>query len=294
MAGFSGKSLLPDFSTVSSLPILTGIVFIFAGVEMSSVHANDVKDPARNYPVGAITAVILVMVLNLIAAFGMANAVHPGELELSNIMASMAVMVKDLSLPGWFDNVLALCILIGTLVTMSSWVLGPSKAMLLVARQGNMPPVFQKTNKRGVPVAMVITQAAAVSVIGLLFVLIPNVDAVFLILNITTMVLYCIVYLLLILSAIRLRKLRPDQERPFRVGKKGNGLLYVLGGFSLLVVLGTIIIGMIKPDGLGMSALAYVALQLGIVVVIIGIGLLIIALKKPAWKTAGNSNMKED
>lgn len=284
LAGFSAGKLLPDLSDINALPIITGIIFIFAGVEMSSVHVNDVEEPSKNYPIGVVTAVLLVVGLVLVASLTLANAVPKGKMELSDIMYCVNFLVEDAGLPSWFDEVLAACILIGTLVTLSSWILGPSKTMLKVAQEGNLPPVFQKTNSLGVPVTLVIVQAIFVSVIALLFVLIPNVDEVFLIINVTTMLLYCAVYVLLCASGIKLRRSMPNLKRDFRLGKSGDGMMYAVAGIGLVVVIGTMLIGLILPEGLSMSAVGYAALQIGIVFVFILIALVIHHNRKPEWK----------
>ncbi|MEG2596320.1 MAG: amino acid permease [Ruthenibacterium sp.] len=292
--GFTAAKLIPDFSNLHALPVLTGIIFIFAGVEMSSVHVSDIKNPSKNYPIAVISAVVIVVLLELGGAFTMANAVPQGKMELSNIMHSLNYLVVDAGLPDFVDEVLAGCILIGTLVTMSSWVLGPSKTMFSVAKQGNLPKVFQKTNARGLPVVLMIVQASFVSLIALLFLIIPNVNEVFLIINVTTMLLYCVVYLLIAVSAIRLRYTMPNQPRAFRIGKRGNGAMWIVSALALVVTVLTMLIGLIVPEGLSMSAFGYVMLQMCIVLLFAAVALVTYKCRKASWKTeTGEKNAEE-
>lgn len=288
--GINPKDYLGDFTLGSLLPnkdglaLIPAIVFIFAGVEMSCVHVRDVDKPAKTFPLGMITAVLLVALLNLACAFTVADAVEEGTMEVSHIMKCIAALADNAGLPTWFDEVLAACILIGTLVTISAWITGPAKAMLLVAQDGNLPPVFQKTNKLGVPVTLVLVQAGFVSLIALLFVLLPNVDQVFLILNSSTMLLYCVVYLLICISAIVLRYKRPELDREFRIGKKGNQMMWAVAVLAGAVILFTVFSSFVPPANLAMPSVAYIILQVCILAFFLGLSFAIMKFKKDSWK----------
>lgn len=148
LADFSADKLLPDLSDLGSLPTLTGIIFIFAGVEISSVHANNIDNPKKNYPIAVIVSVLVLVFFNLVAGLTVANSVPAGEMNLANITQPFVIMTEDLGVPPIFNNIISLMILIGVLVQLSAWVLGPSKSMIKVADEGNLPPFFQKeTNK---------------------------------------------------------------------------------------------------------------------------------------------------
>ncbi|MEG1427138.1 MAG: amino acid permease, partial [Oscillospiraceae bacterium] len=109
LGGFSMDKLLPDFSNINLLPVMTGIVFIFAGVEMSSVHVSEIDKPSKNYPIGVVAAVLIVVTLCITAAFTMANAVPQGKIELASVMHSLNYLVVDAGLPDFTDEILAGC-----------------------------------------------------------------------------------------------------------------------------------------------------------------------------------------
>lgn len=282
---FEAGKLLPDFSDLGSLPTLTGIIFIFAGVEISSVHANNIDNPKRNYPIAVIASVLLLVVFNLVAGLSVADSVPAGKMELANITQPFVIMTQDLGIPSIFNNIISLMILVGVLVQLSAWVLGPSKSMIKVADEGNLPPFFQKRNAKGIPITFVMIQAIVISLVSFLYVVIPDISAAFLIITITTTILYCIVYLLIAISAIKLRYKMPEVERPFRLGSKGNGLMGFVAGLSILSVIVTILVSLIPPSSISESGhIGYIIYQVAATVIMVVIALLIFKFKKPEWK----------
>lgn len=282
---FEASKLLPDFSDLGSLPTLTGIIFIFAGVEISSVHANNIDNPKRNYPIAVIASVLLLVVFNLVAGLSVADSVPAGKMELANITQPFVIMTQDLGIPSIFNNIISLMILVGVLVQLSAWVLGPSKSMIKVADEGNLPPFFQKRNAKGIPITFVMIQAIVISLVSFLYVVIPDISAAFLIITITTTILYCIVYLLIAISAIKLRYKMPEVERPFRLGSKGNGLMWFVAGLSILSVIVTILVSLIPPSSISESGhIGYIIYQVAATVIMVVIALLIFKFKKPEWK----------
>ena len=157
--------------------------------------------------------------------------------------------------------------------------------MIKVADEGNLPPFFQKRTAKGIPISFVIIQAVVISLVSFLYVVIPDISAAFLIITITTTILYCVVYLLIAISAIKLRYKMPEVERPFRLGSKGNGLMWFISGLSILSVIVTILVSLIPPSSISQSGhVGYIIYQVGATVIMIGIALLIFKFKKPEWK----------
>ncbi|MFB6467229.1 tyrosine-tyramine antiporter [Cytobacillus sp. Hz8] len=285
LADFHFKDLWPDFSDLGSLTYLSGIMFIFTGVEISSVHVNKMENPRRNYPVGILFSVIAIIVLNLITGLTVADGVPNGKMELANITQPYLIFLKDFGLPTVLANIVSAMILIGVLTQLSAWVLGPSKSMLKVAQEGMLPPFFQKKTNRDIPITLVLIQAGVITVVSLAYLLIPNVSSAFLMITCTTTILYCIVYLLIGISAIRVRYTMPNIDRPFRVGNKGNGLMWVVAILSLASTLIAIAVSFIPPDIFKASQYPfYIGFQVVATLLMIGLALVIYKFKKPEWK----------
>ena len=285
LGNFKPRDIIPNFRDLGSLTYLSGIIFIFAGVEISSVHANNIENPKRNYPIAVIASVILLAIFNIIAGLTVSNAVPRGKLELANITQPYLIFCKNLGIPLIFVNLISLMILIGVLVQLSAWVLGPSKSMIKVAEEGNLPKFFQKRTNRGIPITFVMIQAIVISLVSILYVVVPDVNSAFLIITITTTILYCVVYFFIAISAIRLRYIMPEIKRPFRLGNKGNGLMWIVSILSIICIIFTIIVSIIPPSILKPSQYTgYMIYQVAATIVMIGIALIIHKFKKPEWK----------
>ena len=71
--------------------------------------------------------------------------------------------------------VVAILLAVGVFAGVSTWVAGPSKGILAVGKAGYLPKVFQKTNKNGVQVNILWMQAAIVTVLAVMFVVLTSV-----------------------------------------------------------------------------------------------------------------------
>ena len=280
---FSTSKLIPNFHDFGSLTYFSGIIFIFAGVEISSVHANNIENPKKNYPIAVISSVILLVIFNLIAGLTVSNAIPSGQMELANITQPFVIYCEGLGIPSIFNNIISAMIAIGVLVQLSAWVLGPSKAMIKVAEEGNLPPVFQKRTSNGVPITFVLIQAIVISLISITYLVTSDVNSAFFMITVTTTILYCVVYILIAVSAIVLRYKKPDVERPFRLGS-GNGLMWIVALLAIFGVVITVIVSLIPPSILPKEQhVGYIAFQVIGTIVSIIIPLIIFKCKKPEW-----------
>ncbi|OPX48877.1 tyrosine-tyramine antiporter [Clostridium thermobutyricum] len=285
LGAFQAHKLVPNFHKLGTLTYFSGIIFIFAGVEISSVHANNIDNPKKNYPIAVIASVLILVALNLIAGLTVSNAIPNGQIQLANITQPFVIYCKGLGIPIIFNNIISLMILIGVLAQMSAWVLGPSKAMIKVAEEGNLPRIFQKRTKRDIPITFLMIQAIVVSILILAYVAIPNVNSAFFMITITTTILYCVVYILICISAIKLRYSRPEIERPFRLGAKNNGIMWIVAILALFGVSLTILVSLIPPSIFKPSQYTfYIGFQVIATIVSIVIPLIIYKCRKPSWR----------
>ena len=119
---------------------------------------------------------------------------------------------------SWLSPIIAIALAFGVLAGVLTWVAGPSKGIFAVGKAGYMPPFFQKTNKLGVQKNILYVQGGAVTVLSLLFVVMPSVQSFYQILSQLTVILYLVMYLLMFSGAIYLRYNKKKTDRPFRFG----------------------------------------------------------------------------
>jgi amino acid transporter len=156
----------------------------------------------------------------------------------------------------------------------------------MVGKAGYLPPFFQRANKLGVQRNILLVQGGIVTLLSLLFVVMPSVQSFYQILSQLTILLYLIMYMLMFAAAITLRYKMKSTPRPFRLGK-GNGLMWLLGilgfGGSLLAF----ILSFVPPGQIatGSHTVWYSVLIIGCVVMVV-IPFIIYAMRKPSWRDA--------
>lgn len=93
--------------------------------------------------------------------------------------------------------------------------------------------------------------------------------------------------MLMFASAIRLRYKLPTMERPFRLGAKGNGLMWLLGGLGFCGSLLAFVLSFIPPSqiAVGSNTVWFMVLVIGAVLFVI-IPFIIYAKRRPEWKAA--------
>lgn len=87
-------------------------------------------------------------------------------------LLSIVVYFNEYGIP-YDTNIIEAMIALGILVQLSSWVLTPSKTMIKVAKEGNLPKFFQKTNKDDIPITFIFIPAIVISFVTLLYIIVP-------------------------------------------------------------------------------------------------------------------------
>ena len=286
---FSFAKLVPNIADMSSLKYLVAIAFIFTGIEISSVFIPQLENPVKNYPKGLMAALIAMVVINLANGLLVANVVPKGTLELANVAQPVLIACQILGLPTIIANIFAFMVFIGVMLQLSAWVTGPARSMTQVAREGLFPAWFNfhKVNKFGVSKSVIFAQSIGISLFTLLYVVIGNVNAVFLTLTNVTAVVYSIAYIFIAIAIVKLRYDMPNAERAYRIGKSGNGLAIL---YAVLLIASIV--------GMTAATLSTTAMRDMIIIVVISLvlffaPLIIYAFKKPSWKERIDADLKK-
>ena len=290
LGSFSFGKLNPIGQGMDSLKYMAGISFIFVGIEMSSVFIPRLHKPSTNFTKGIFISLFGLVILNLVNALLVANVVPNGKMELSNISQPILIYCHILGWPTLINNVFSFMVFIGVLLQLSAWVTGPSKTIIQVARDGYLPARlgFHKENKYGVSRNVVLTQSIAISMFALLYGFMSDVNGVFLTLTNATTILYAIVYIMIAVAVLKLRKDQPELKRPYRIGKTGNGLVWVVS-LALLFGIALIIFATLFTTTLSQSILVII-----ISAVFVIIPFIISHFKKDKWLEDVNKDLNNN
>lgn len=242
-----------EFFDLKNMVLLVGVFLGMAGLEMSAVFANKVRNPRRDYPVAILLSGILIIAILLLGSLAIAVVIPQKDLSLvAGIMQAFEAFLKQAHLE-WLIPVLAVVIFIGPIVRVSTWVAGPNEGLLKAAEDGYMPAVFKHANKYGMPVSLFALQGAVYAFCLAPFLFMPNINASFWLLTALSAQLYLMMYVSLFSSAIVLRYKRPEVKRSYRV-PGGNLGMWVVAGIGLMASLFGIFVGFLPPSQLEMGS----------------------------------------
>jgi len=288
---FSGQPLvIPPFSwtevvptiSMATLPFFATVILLFAGMEMAGFHALEVRNPQTDYPKAMWLSAILIFILTVFGTLAIAFVIPAEQLDLAaGVMQALQYFFASLNLM-WLVAPMAILMTIGGVVLLGAWLIGPALGLGVVAKEGNMPPLFNRTNKYGSPVAVLLIQAGIGTIISLLYIFLPSVNQAYWILSAMTVELLCIVYVLIFAAVIKLRYAFPNQPRAFTI-PGGMAGVWLVGGIGAFGVIFTFIVGLIPPGLIGFSGFGYILAVLFGTFLLAVPPLIFLKLKKPSW-----------
>ncbi len=277
------SAFLPDFGNINSLAFLGGIVLLFAGMEVGAVHVNELKNPKGQFPAAIFIAMFVIIGIFTLGSLAVAAVLPADGISLTAGIMQALHDFLDKFHSLWLLPVLGFLVAFGAIGGVTAWIAGPSRGLLATAEQGELPPFLQKVNKSGVQVNILMVQGAIVTLISLVYLLMPNVSSAFFLLTALTACLYLFMYMLLFATAIKLRFSDPDVPRAFKV-PGGNFGMVVIAGIGLLAVLFAYIILFFPPSNLKVGSPAfYVGFLVIGNLIFISLPVIINHFKKPSW-----------
>lgn len=278
-------SFFPDFDKLSNLVLAASIFLFYAGMEMSAVHVNDVQNPRRNFPIAIGLASVITVCIFVFGTLAIGFIIPKGEI---NLVQSLLVAYDKLFLwcgMPWLGSLMALCLAFGVLAQVVAWVGGPSKGLLQVGCAGYLPRMMQHTNKSGVQVGILLIQGGVVTLLSVLFVLLPSVQTAYQIISQLTIILYLIMYMLMFAAAIYLRYAEPATPRSFRIPGGRHLGMWVVAGVGLIGSLLAFVCSFVPPGQIAVgSPVVYVLLLVLGTIIFAGIPFVIYACRRPEWR----------
>ena len=263
------QGFFPDLTKLDNLVLASGIFLFYAGMEMMGIHVMEVRNPSRNYPRAIIIGSLITVCIFVLGTFSLGFIIPAKDISLTqSLLIGFDNYFRYLHM-SWASPVIAVALMFGVLAGVLTWVAGPSKGIYAVGKAGYLPPFFQKANRIGVQRNILLVQGGVVTLLALLFVVMPSVQSFYQILSQLTVLLYLIMYMLMFSAAIVLRYKLRDTPRPFRLGR-GNGLMWLLGALGFCGALLAFVLSFIPPAQIqtGSSAVWYSVLIVGCIVVV--------------------------
>lgn len=245
---FSLQALLPNLKDFNNIAFLTTLVFGLMGLEMSAVHAGDVRNPQKDYPRALFWSTGIILITLILSSLSIALIVPTAQLNILSSLTDAFVLFFNHYNLNVFIPVIITLIVIGSLCSVLAWVIGPTRGLLIASLESKIEGLsgLLKRNRFGAPVNLLLLQGCLVSLLTSFFILIPTVNEAYWLLSVMTAQLAVLFYIILFLAALRLRYKPGCQSRVYRIpgGKIG---IWVVTGSGLFACIVTFTIGFFPP-----------------------------------------------
>jgi putative glutamate/gamma-aminobutyrate antiporter len=285
--GHAHPRYFPFITGLGDIAFLAGIILLFAGVEVHAVHANEMTEPKRQFPMAMLVASVAVILLFTLGSFAVATVLPNKEINLQEGLMKAFQQIFTRFGIDWATPLICVLLAFGGIGGVMSWISGPSRGLLWTAQEGEIPPFLAKINKNGVQISILIIQGVIVTILALAYFVMADVSVAFFLLSSVTITLYLIMYMFMYAAAIRLRYSQPNLKRSYCVPGGTIGM-WCIAGMGFAGVAFAFLVGFFPPTQLPVGSPAvYVGLVVGGTVVFTGLPLVLGMLKQSSWRAAG-------
>lgn len=217
----TGSSTTPLLQVKEAMAV---VLWCFVGIEAASVLSGRAKSQ-RTVRLTIILSLLIVLAIYMLVTFIAMSSVPAGELASSE--TPLALVLERTMVGAAGGLVIRLGIMVSVLGASISWILLSVETLYAAARDGVLPRVFQKTNRKGTPVnALLMTQCF--TQLFLLSILSPQLNETYLAAITIATTLVLIPYLLSSLYAVKTTLTLRRQESPHHMVIALLGTLYSL------------------------------------------------------------------
>jgi amino acid transporter len=264
-----------DWSHVGIWVALTGIMLSFCGMEIATVHSYETRDPQRSYPRAMLLATAIILVTLISGSLAIAVVLPTAQISLvAGIMQAFDAFFSAYHLHYMLPAV-AVMLVLGLIGSVNNWAIAPTRGLAYAMQAIKSRGGFDKLNKHGAPSHLLVAQAVIVTLISLFYLMLPSVNAVYWLFTALASQIYMIMYVMMFITAIVLRRKNIDRKAGFLIPGGMLGL-WIVAFLGLIGSLFTLFIGFVPPDNVGITnSFRYE--------ILIGMGLILMVLIPWIW-----------
>ena len=208
------SSMLPSFD-INSLSFISVIIFNCLGFEVICTLTGSMENPKKHIPQSNIIGGIVIAAIYIFCAFGIGAAIPADQISADTGLLD-AMMLLTGKTGGLFIIVMALFFMVTLFGNMISWSLGVNSVASYAADNHDLPQVFGKRSKKNdMPTGAALMNGIVATIVVVIGAFLPdsNLFWSFFALN---LVMFLLSYLPIFPAFLKLRKMDPDRERPFK------------------------------------------------------------------------------
>jgi GABA permease len=202
----SHGGFFPNGSAAITIGVVT-VIFSMVGAEIATIAAAESSDPERAVARAANSVILRIAIFFVGSAFLLVT-IMPWNDEQASASPFVAAFTK-MGIP-YADQIMNAVVLTAVLSCLNSGMYTASRMLFVLAARREAPPKLVEVTRRGVPAIAILTS----SVIGLLCVIAAAFfpDTIFAFLLNSSGAVILVVYLLIAISQIMLRRRTPDSQ----------------------------------------------------------------------------------
>ncbi|NEG69673.1 amino acid permease [Bifidobacterium choloepi] len=199
--------------------ILSGaalVFFAFIGFDVVATASEETKNPKKNVPLGIGVGMVLIILLYVLVAIVTTGMVS--YKQLAAVGSPSLATAFELVGADWAAKIISFGIVVGLATVVMVLLLGLTRVVFAMSRDGLLPRGISKTGKHGTPARLQIGIGVVVALIAACF----DIDVLSDMVNIGTLSAFTLVAV----AVPIMRKKRPDLPRTFKM--PGNPWLPIL------------------------------------------------------------------
>ena len=241
--------LQPDLTNLPMLNLWATIAFAFAGLELSSTMASEIKDARRNLPRSIYIAAPLVALVYVCGTCSMLWLVPRDEINV--VAGPLQAIANGGGANGWWlVSSIALLLAVARIGGVGAWLVGSSRVAFVIGVDRYLPEAFSRIHPRWRTPHIAIFVQGVIAIFFLVLSVLgkgTTVEAAFLILIDMSLLIYFVPYLYLFICFI-LHSWRAGNGAKIIV-PGGRFVAAVAGVCGLGITLFAMIVAMIPPPG---------------------------------------------
>ncbi len=211
----------------SNTALFLSVLSAYSGMQITAFHFQNISNPAKTLPRALIISCVLILFLSIGTALAIFSIIPPASLQLiTGVMQSFQAFFNFFGLKN-LTYLLAIALAIGSLASMSAWVIGPARGFFMFAKTENLPKIFTQINKHEMPVGILKIQLLIGTLLLSVYLWMPSINQAFWFLIVITSQFTLLMFALVFIVAIK------TIDSIFIKLISGLGLITVLLGFSL-------------------------------------------------------------
>lgn len=224
------NTIIPHHLNETTLVAFVPFMLAFCGGEASAPHVKNLNH-IRSYSKVMIALAVTAITFDLLGSMAIGMSVPKSQIQNSTgFVYTYGVLLDSIGLPDdILKKVVGVMLACGIIGELGNWIAGPNQGMFEAAKEGYLPKFFAKASKHDVPLRLMVTQSLIVTASAVLITFSSGSDADFAF-NVSlaaTTAQYLMVYIIMIIAFITLKRKHADLHRAYYMTKNTTWSLVI-------------------------------------------------------------------